>query len=111
MGWWKISGPAGGIDWTHNASTGCVTAIPGKDSTENYYNGDGPADEMTQLLDFLAKRVGKRFVRKIVVGGKSTPEIEKAVKSTWERIELLCVEAFGRQPYPEEREAIINFCL
>ena len=47
MGWWKCN-DHGGIDWankpTGHPGNALINAIPDRDSTEDYYNGDAPAD-------------------------------------------------------------------
>lgn len=57
MGWWKIN-ETGGIDWDEMPSgnddtTGLVNAIPGRDTLEDHYNGDEPADVMERALSEL----------------------------------------------------------
>lgn len=53
MGWWKIRDVESGmIDWTlrYPDENTLANAIPGKDSKDGRYNGDGPADLMSEAL-------------------------------------------------------------
>jgi hypothetical protein len=51
-GWWQIKDvETGQIDWNQPDKAGqLINAIPGEDSTEELYNGDGPADVMGDAL-------------------------------------------------------------
>ena len=53
MGWWKIdSVERGQIDYSHKCPTNpqMVNAVPGRESVDAMYNGDGPADLMGSVL-------------------------------------------------------------
>lgn len=53
MGWWKIdSVERGQIDCSHKCPTNpqIVNAVPGRESVDAMYNGDGPADLMGPVL-------------------------------------------------------------
>jgi len=53
MGWWKIdSVEDGSIDLLHECPTNpeLVNAVPGKETEDAEYNGDGPADLMGPVL-------------------------------------------------------------
>lgn len=47
MGWWKCN-EHGGIDWDAPKHGNLINAVPGRDTIENLYNGDVPADAMLQ---------------------------------------------------------------
>lgn len=52
MGWWKIKDvESGQIDWCSPRESGqLINAVPGQDSKDLLYNGDGPADVMGVAL-------------------------------------------------------------
>jgi hypothetical protein len=53
MGWWQINSvECGGINWGHKAPTNSkmVNAVPGHETKDEMYNGDGPADIMGAAL-------------------------------------------------------------
>lgn len=62
MGWWKIKDPeTGQIDWEtkptgHGGDNELINAIPSRDSAEDHYNGDGPADTMGAAIHAIAKQ-------------------------------------------------------
>lgn len=83
MGWWRISGPDGGLSFDVPPSgkpegSGLLNARPGRDAQEDHYNGDGPADLMGAALNDIAH---------------------------------LYQEEWGRPPFLEELEACFNFVL
>lgn len=62
MGWWKIrSVDSGGIDWDWKKGNRLVNAIPGSDSPDFYYNGDGPAD----ILGLAVRRIEVEFAEEL----------------------------------------------
>lgn len=69
MGWWKIDPDAGtGQIDCNNPPSGhqegeLINAIPGRDTTEDYYNGDGPADIMGDALDRIAEEFQRKWNR------------------------------------------------
>ena len=53
MGWWKINYvERGGVDFAHVCPTNPVlaNAVPGVSSKDLRYNGDGPADVMSEEI-------------------------------------------------------------
>jgi hypothetical protein len=63
MGWWEIRDESGKIDF--GASTHkMLNKIPGKDSPDNLYNGDEPADEMGRALNRISEMYVKTWGRK-----------------------------------------------
>ena len=133
MGWWKINSPErGGIDRTFQSGSGLLNAIPGKHTTENFYNGDGPADAMGsavitafgimgitlpkprsvdkvtainrhELLElFLERRVPVRFRDK-------ESSLLAVILEVWRDIDLEYQEDWGRLPCEEERLAVCSF--
>ena len=124
MGWWKCN-KAGGIDWHFPRDPGqLINAIPGKDSSENYWNGDAPADAMyvpiailkswfinrepkptkKQLINLFTEKVFDNIFRHIDKG-----KLFELVDMTWKRINAIYNEAWDRSAYPEEREYICLF--
>ena len=66
MGWWKIKDvETGQVSKNWDDGRGIANAIPHKDSKNDFYNGDKPADIM----------------------GKALREIRKCYQEDWERIE------------------------
>lgn len=55
MGWWKIKNvESGGIDWDHKSEgLVLVNATPDYTHTEQYVNGDGPADIMHLAIELI----------------------------------------------------------
>lgn len=135
MGWWKINSPRRGqIDRSHDTGGRLLNAVPGRDTAENHYNGDGPADSMGEAADkvlgvvgiavpkpgsgakvegiskrecldlFLERTAPARFARQ-------GDELLEVVSDVWEDIDEQYQEEWERPPYPEEREGICNFVL
>ena len=69
MGWWKINSPeCGGIDHEnlptgHDSDSKLLNAIPGRDSPEDHYNGDGPADTMQAAIGEIADQYREEWGR------------------------------------------------
>ena len=56
MGWWKIN-CAGGISESRppsGADGSLLNAVPGRDTIEDHYGGDGPADIMQAAIDEIS---------------------------------------------------------
>jgi hypothetical protein len=128
MGWWKCN-EGGGIDWD-NAPTGhdggLVNAIPNRDSTEDYYNGDAPADAMYIPIAILKSwfinrdpkpttdQLTKLFTEKVfdnIFRHIERSKLEALIDATWKEIDAIYKEAWGRPAYPEERGYICSFSL
>lgn len=59
MGWWKIdSVETGQIDCSHKCPTNpqLTNAVPGQETEDAMYNGDGPADVMGDALRDIDKQ-------------------------------------------------------
>ena len=128
MGWWKINGPGGGIDWDAPCEGNLVNAIPGQSTVENHYNGDEPADIVDDAVEELRKslRLSERRLREI--GGEEVAAFLMSPNRDYmggvrigdkqRRIVLaMCIKvrecyekAWGRPPYPEEVAAVVSFC-
>lgn len=67
MGWWKIADSGGGIDFENPPSgagdSSLVNAIGGRDTPEDHYNGDGPADVMGNAVADIAALYREEFGR------------------------------------------------
>lgn len=53
MGWWKLNCGTGGISDAKPSGAGdcsLLNAIPGRDTTEDHYGGDAPADAMCEAI-------------------------------------------------------------
>jgi hypothetical protein len=122
MGWWKCNN-RGGIDW-ENKPGGLLNAIPDRDTTEDYYNGDRPADFMEgtcevirlwfkdrkekptteNLIDlFVNNKVDKVF-------NFINPEkLKNLVNNTWLGIDDIYEDDWGRPTYKQEKFYVCNF--
>ena len=121
MGWWRIEGSTGGITWDSRGEDGAILAnhIPGKDSAENYYNGDEPADILDKVISTMLEKLSnpeyKDAARRAFLGeGVSDTEIDLIHKQSLEtarnRIERTYKREWGREPYPEELSGTFEFC-
>lgn len=121
MGWWRIDGPTGGVNWSSRGADGAVLEnySPGKDSPENYYNGDEPADILDKVISTMLERLTsdeyKSAARRAFLGeGVSDNEIDlihkQSLESARERIERVYRREWDREPYPEEMQGIFEFC-
>jgi hypothetical protein len=129
MGWWKCN-EHGGIDWsttpTGHSATSLINAIPGRDSIEDYYNGDAPADAMfvpTAILKYWFEgrtpKPTKDQLVKLFVDKEVDPIFEhidrnklfELIDITWKEIDAIYNETWGRPAYPEERYYICSFAL
>lgn len=128
MGWWKCN-DCGGIDWEnkptgHEGEHSLINAIPDRDSTEDYYNGDAPADAMyvpaailkswfinrepkpttEQLTKLFTERATDTIFRHI-----DKDKLNALIDATWKEIDAIYKEAWGRPAYPEEKILICSF--
>jgi hypothetical protein len=126
MGWWKIDTvERGGVDprLGLNRGYGLASAMPGVDSVEHHYNGDGPADIcgvwMGEISEAL-RRIGVVPTRAVLTAlwlGDPTPGLQnyhravldKGTKHARDVIENQYRAAWNRPPYEEELLAIFNF--
>jgi len=126
MGWWKCN-EHGGIDWTNKPtghSGGLINAVPDRDSIEDYYNGDAPADAMYVPIAILKswfinrtpkpklEQLTKLFVNKevdLIFRHINKDQLFKLIDATWKEIDAIYREAWGRPAYPEERSRICSF--
>lgn len=124
MGWWKCN-DNGGIDWGAKPEHGTLlNAIPGEATTENYYNGDSPADAMavpeaiikSWFVDRPIKPTYDQMVNLIADNGVDeifnhvpSSKIETLVKAVKKEIDAIYIEAWNRPPYMEERVLVCRF--
>jgi hypothetical protein len=135
MGWWKINNVRQGqIDGSHVTGSRLLNAVPGRETRENYYNGDGPSDSLGDAVDQILAILGLTIPKpgsKDVIQGIAQQELLdlllrrtvpaqfvqhasallKAVDDLWADVDEQYQEDWERNPYPEEREAICNFVL
>lgn len=128
MGWWKCN-ENGGIDW-ENKPTGhpgedtFINAFPKRDSKEDYYNGDAPADFMyiptailkswfinrepkpttQQLIKLFTEKVFDPIFRHI-----EQKKLNNLIDATWKGIDAIYQETWGRPTYPQERFYVCSF--
>lgn len=121
MGWWRIDGPSGHIDWASRGSDGAVLAnhIPGKDSPENYYNGDEPADILDKavntMLDRLTVPEYKAAAKKAFLGESADDGVldfvhKQSLMSARQKIDRTYKREWNRPPYIEELQGMFEFC-
>jgi hypothetical protein len=128
LGWWKTNRD-GGIDFS--CGRAFPNALGGCDASEDYYNGDGPADSLHAALDQMQKLLGVEVDEEELVDGVATDELLdlflkhnlpthlaehrvallKIVDDTWDEIERQYWQEWGRPPYQEERRRICAFVL
>lgn len=128
MGWWKCN-EGGGIDWEnkptgHPGEHSLINAIPDRDSAEDYYNGDAPADAMyfpiAIMKSWFINRTPKpttEQLTKLFINKEVDPvfrhikqsDLFKVVDATWKEIDAIYTEAWGRPAYPEERGYCCSF--
>jgi len=128
MGWWKCNDD-GGIDWQnkptgHPGEHALINAIPDRDSTEDYYNGDALADAMYVPIAILKswfigrepkptkEQLTKLFTDKVfdnVFRHIEEDKLNTLIDKTWKEIDAIYREAWGRPAYPEERGFICSF--
>ncbi len=66
MGWWKIKNiETGQVDFEHKCPTSeeLVNAVPGEESEDALYNGDGPADLMGSALRLISVQYKQAWTR------------------------------------------------
>jgi len=127
MGWWKCN-EHGGIDFKNkpsgNDGESLINAIPGRDTTEDYYNGDSPADAMYLPIAIIKSwfinrqpkpskdQLVKLFTEKVtdnVFKHIDKDKLNKLVDITWREIDAIYNETWGRPPYPEEKYFVCSF--
>ena len=128
MGWWKCN-ERGGIDFKnkptgHPGEHSLINAIPDRDSAEDHYNGDAPADAMYVPQAILkswfinrepkpsCEQLTKLFTEKIfdnIFRHIERSKLEALIDITWKEIDAIYKEAWGRPAYPEERVLICSF--
>lgn len=126
MGWWKCN-EGGGIDFKNKPTGhggGLINAIPDRDSTEDYYNGDAPADAMYVPIAILKSwfinrepkptrdQLTKLFTEKVfdnTFRHIEKTKLENLIDMTWKKIDAIYKEAWGRPAYLEERVYVCSF--
>jgi hypothetical protein len=129
MGWWKMDPLTGGINIDekptgHPGDHALINAIPGRDSVEDYYGGDDPADTFGQYLGIMrqwfAKNTKPKFAE--ILGAFTSKEFSPAFLTVPQRDLLRLVEGarahvnacylrqWERNMYDEEWVGVITFC-
>jgi hypothetical protein len=125
MGWWRISGPSGHINWSagYNGENATLfNCIPGRDDPMQMYSGDEPAD----ILDAAVKQIEAELhddayraaVRAVFLrqpgAHKEHEEIPAAtkemLKNAKKQIEDVYQREWNRAPTPAELSAVFEFC-
>jgi hypothetical protein len=131
MVWWKIK-DANGVRGAE--------ATRGLDTPENLYNGDGPVDVITELVDDIIafvfyegdptfqlsrsiacmkvryKQMYNLILNRQITGPLLTQACSqelllKTVEAAWLKVNDFYLADWGRTTRPEEREAITNFVI
>jgi len=124
MGWWRIEGASGGINWSAqpgNSRDGAtlVNYIPGKDSPENYYNGDEPADILDKVINTFIERLTTSEYRQAAKNAflavkENTDALDMIHKQSLELARQKIIRVYQREwrrdPYPEELQGLFEFC-
>ena len=122
MGWWRINGPSGHINWSagwdkNNAFL--FNCIPGRDDQDQLYNGDEPADVLDAVINRLETQMQSTSYRveaKSVFTGRVceicelTADDQDALLSAREKINQIYEREWQRQPAPAEVSAVFEFC-
>lgn len=122
MGWWRINGHDGHINWSASSRNGSAilfNCIPGRDDTTQLYNGDEPAD----ILDAAIKSIEKNLhvtsyfneAKATFLGfATETNEVDESTKTGLqqanEKIANVYMREWRRPPTPAELSAIFEFC-
>ena len=125
MGWWKINGCNGGIDWEAPCTIGnLVNAIPGTSTPENHYNGDEPADLVGFTINAMLKRckitkrklpvmISEEQLTQVLLGNLEDYVIAKKTielrRQMWAKLRRIYKKTWRREMYPEEVEAVVRF--
>ena len=122
MGWWRINGSSGQINWDKSDKGKWAelhNGVPGKDPAENYYNGDEPADILDKvistLLDKLTTPEYRQAAKNAFIGAPVDLDVidlihKQSLEDARNKINRTYAREWGRQPYPEELEGIFEFC-
>lgn len=123
MGWWRIDGANGAPHWNaapSNSRDGAflVNYIPGKDSPENYYNGDEPVDILDKVVNLCIERLTspeyKQASKNAFLGiAENTDALDvihkQLLESARHKITRVYKREWGREPYAEELQGIFEF--
>jgi hypothetical protein len=121
MGWWRIDGASGGISWSAREKGGAILAnhIPGKDTAENYYGGDEPADILDKVISTCIERLTnpeyKAAAKNAFLGNPENTELldlihKQSLERARQRIEKVYMREWRRTAYPEELNGLFEFC-
>lgn len=121
MGWWRIDGPSGHVDWTSRGDDGAVLEnhIPGMHSPENHYNGDETVDLLDKvvstMLDRFTDYAYKDAARKAFLGEPVEPDAidlihKQSLEVARQKIERVYKREWGRPAYDEELRGTFEFC-
>ena len=126
MGWWKCN-KNGGIDWNSKPSghggNALINAIPDRDTTEDYYNGDAPSDAMYVPIGMLklwlkdkpkptTDQLTELFTNKVfdnVFDHIDRNQLNELIDTIWKAIDDIYRKSWGRVVYPEEKVFICKF--
>jgi hypothetical protein len=122
MGWWRIDGPNGRINWEKSERANWAVlhnCIPGREPEENYYNGDEPADILDKVVSPIIERLTdpeyKKEAKNAFLGAAANADVidlihKQSLEAAKQKISRVYQREWGRQPYTEELEGIFEFC-
>ena len=122
MGWWRINGPRGHINWSagfNGENATLFNCIPGRDNPMQMYNGDEPAD----ILDEVVKAIGERLrddtyrlaVRSVFLKQPGehpavTCDEQEMLNNANHQINEVYQREWQRAPMQAELSAVFEFC-
>lgn len=124
MGWWKINGPSGHINWSagnKNPEAALFNCIPGRDDPGQMYNGDEPADILDATLRIVEKQLYDAQYRAEAKAAFLTQNDEKmrvalddetnmALKNANAQITNVYQREWRRDPTLAELSGVFEFC-
>jgi hypothetical protein len=121
MGWWRIEGSSGLIDWASRGANGAVLEnyIPGLHSAENNYNGDEVADILDKVISTMTDRLTdpeyRANAQQAFLGLLDTDDAidfvhKQSLDAARQKIERVYQREWQRNAYPEELRGLFEFC-
>lgn len=122
MGWWRISGPSGHINWSagfNGENAVLFNCIPGRDDPMQMYSGDEPADILDKVVRNIEEklrdetyRVAARsvFLRQPGEHPAVPGDEQEMLNNANQQISEVYQREWNRAPTPAELSAVFEFC-
>lgn len=122
MGWWRIEGPSGRINWENIGRDKWAilhNCMPALETNENYYNGDEPTDILDKVVNPIIglltadeyRTAAKNAFLGLEVAETDIDLVHKqSLQRAQQKIRDVYMREWGRHPYAEELEGIFEFC-